>query len=597
MCRIHRIPDTSRPKLVSPPVNSNTCSAWASRLLRREGLLPGSGKKAAKPGSAKASLVYTSVYLQTLELNIIRVDLSRSHCIQAVTPRPQKLSRDSLNPSFLSSQTAVLNIHDHIMPLILDLPAAVFVCVNVILLVAFLSRHFHRPSGTPVVSWAFPIIGHALPFVLAPTQFLAWCRARTGPVFKLILPGQNMVVVSDPMAIVFLQTRSQKELGPFDYQAIGPLSGIPDARVPAIFHVLHHKVYTLAASSLSSKNLGDLAADTVGRAIAALKSISMDTQSLVDINMSDLVSRVLFRASSATFWGEQMPDVLTDFLAFDRDMFFIAGRIPFGGRSGVQARERLVLVMRTFLAECWSDDENACLRGASPFMSNTIRALKQSNLSDDEVARTLIVLLWGFHSNVIQVSVWLMAYLTANPYAFIKVRDGVRAVYPDAEPDVDVLSRHFREVPILDSAIKEVMRMTLLPTSARVALADVVLPSEDGCTHTVRKGERIIVDVRGLHHDPRYHKNPTSFQADRFLDSEARYGNHGGLKTLVPWGGGMFMCKGREYAQRVIKAYFIIFFQLYDVGLWGYQLPSHDNWSASVAHPNSCPPVRLRRRE
>ncbi|KZV68663.1 hypothetical protein PENSPDRAFT_510540 [Peniophora sp. CONT] len=181
------------------------------------------------------------------------------------------------------------------MHIVIDLPSVVFVCINVALLFAFVSRRSSKALGTPVARWPLPFIGHGLYLALAPSQFLAWCRMKKGSVFRIILPGQNMVVVSDPASIAYLQARSSKEVGEFDYQAIGPLSGIPDARVPDIFRILHRDVYALASSALTTQRAGDLAGGTVHHLITSLRGVSAD----VDLSASSLYhSPCLFAASS-----------------------------------------------------------------------------------------------------------------------------------------------------------------------------------------------------------------------------------------------------------------------------------------------------------
>ncbi|VDB94077.1 unnamed protein product [Peniophora sp. CBMAI 1063] len=484
------------------------------------------------------------------------------------------------------------------MKLALDVPTAALICLNTVLLAVYLAKKFKsRDSEILTAGFCFPIIGHALPVLYAHTRFLAWCRARYGGVYKLRLPQEDVIVISDPVAILHLQTRSPKELGPFKYQRTGPISGISEARVPHLFHILHRHVYPVAANALTPTRLAGSTARTAFNLDWALRRLSHNTDAMVQVDMLDLVTRIVFRASFTTFWGDRVPELLPDFLIYDKNMFFVVGDVPLLGRTGRRARERLVSTMHSYLIQHRSVPTDDVADEGGTIIAKAIRILEESGVTDDEIARCLVIILWGINGNIIQVAIWLMIYLTSTPSAFIRVRDAVRSAHPGIEPDPESLSEHFDDIPILDSAIKEVLRLVALPGTDRVTLVDITLPLQDGRTQAVRKGEHLLLDVRGVHHDPLYHRDPTAFKVDRFLDPEAKYGNHAGVKTLIPWGGGMFMCKGRDYAQRIIKLYFIILLQLYDIELQGSTtIPSPVRQSVTAAHPESYPPIKIRRR-
>ncbi|KZV65872.1 cytochrome P450 [Peniophora sp. CONT] len=481
------------------------------------------------------------------------------------------------------------DIFQPFMNLNLDYPTMLAVCLALVVVLVYTTHRDKRTADLPVVEWALPGIGHLLPFIFAPARFLAWCRVRYGSVYRVLLPrSQGIIVVSHPGVIAFLQTLPPTMLQPVDTQALGAVSGIAGAQAADVFSILHGRVYVNAAATMGPDRMNKLVPRIAADLAASLHGLSIGKEALFSVNVQDLVSRIIFRASCAGLGAERIPDMLPDFLALHRDAFFIAGEIPATGTSGRRARERLVSAMRRFLEQRQAGDADGSL------MSETIGTLRQNAVSDDHIARVLVVALWGIHGNMIQVAVWLMIYLTSNPYNFVKIRDAVRSVYPGVGPETDLLQGQIRDVPLLDSAIKEVMRITLLPASTQVALTDIELPSNGRFNPVIRAGERIMVDVRGVHHNHLYHPDATSFRVDRFLDDQEKEDSRG-FSTFLPWGGDMYMA--HEYAQRIIKLYFIMFFQHYDVALWGYSLPWRSDWSINEAHSKSLPLVKLRRRE
>ncbi|KAJ3924920.1 MAG: hypothetical protein NXY57DRAFT_907645, partial [Lentinula lateritia] len=67
-----------------------------------------------------------------------------------------------------------------------------------------------------------------------------------------------------------------------------------------------------------------------------------------------------------------------------------------------------------------------------------------------------------------------------------------------------------------------------------------------------------------LHHDGALYPNPEEFDGDRFLGKPTNYQARG-VKTFVPWGGGTFICKGREFGDYAVKMMIIQLLYLYDI--------------------------------
>ncbi|KAJ0751109.1 putative cytochrome P450 [Helianthus annuus] len=99
----------------------------------------------------------------------------------------------------------------------------------------------------------------------------------------------------------------------------------------------------------------------------------------------------------------------------------------------------------------------------------------------------------------------------------------------------------------MDATIKETLRMHpivpfLIPRS----------PSK-ACVvggYTIPKGCSIFLNVRSIHHDPRYWDDPLKFNPERFLTNKADY--KGNKLTFFPFGSGRRLCPGIPLAEKML---------------------------------------------
>lgn len=411
------------------------------------------------------------------------------------------------------------------------------------------------------------------------------------------------MVISDPCAIVSMQTKSPKVLGAMDFQKIHLLSGLTD-RIPFIFEVLHRRVYSVATASLAKRNLASVAIPINLHLFACLES-AVPNDMIVELDLQSFVGRSMYRACFSILFGPSFSlDTYSDYATFDNDMFYVMSGIPFTARNAKAARERLRSYMQSYLEHNWRSDGGGHMDGASSVISCAVRELKDADLSDHEISCVLFIILWGIHSNMVQVTIWSILNLTNNPQIYDRIaRDVRRAVERKASDfhslltaDPSVLDDP--DFAPLDSVVKETLRLSILPSTVRQVLHDTTIIGGNGKEYRIYKGEGVLVDVRGMHLDSDYFPDPESFKADRFMNIKG-YGEHNGMKTLVPWGGGMYMCKGRTFAQHMIKMFLIMCFHLYDIDMHPNSSPpaASSAKSISVVRPDSALKIRLRKRQ
>ncbi|KAL9265772.1 Geraniol 8-hydroxylase-like protein [Drosera capensis] len=139
---------------------------------------------------------------------------------------------------------------------------------------------------------------------------------------------------------------------------------------------------------------------------------------------------------------------------------------------------------------------------------------------------------------------WAMAELLRNheklKLAQSELEDVIGKENPIQEADIGRL-------PYLQAIIKETLRLHpplpfLVP---RAVLADVTLG-----IYTVPKEARVFVNTWAMGRDPTVWPHPSSFEPERFIDSEVDF--RGRDFELIPFGAGRRMCPGLPLASRML---------------------------------------------
>ncbi|OUZ99478.1 Cytochrome P450 [Macleaya cordata] len=149
----------------------------------------------------------------------------------------------------------------------------------------------------------------------------------------------------------------------------------------------------------------------------------------------------------------------------------------------------------------------------------------------------------GSETSAITVE-WAMAELLHNPHMMAKARLELHEIIGKDQP---VEESDIVRLPYLQAIVKETLRLHptvpfLVPRKAEtdVKIHDYVVP----------KNARVIVNVLAIGRDPTIWTNPTSFNPERFLNSEIDF--RGQDFELIPFGSGRRICPALPLAQRMV---------------------------------------------
>jgi cytochrome P450 len=105
-------------------------------------------------------------------------------------------------------------------------------------------------------------------------------------------------------------------------------------------------------------------------------------------------------------------------------------------------------------------------------------------------------------------------------------------------------------MPFTNAVLQESFRVSSLAYSGvpRSAQADIQVGS-----YTIPKGATVTAFLYHVHHDPKYYKDPKTFNPSRFIDASGNFIND---ERVIPFGIGKRFCLGQSLAQ---KEFFIFF--------------------------------------
>lgn len=164
---------------------------------------------------------------------------------------------------------------------------------------------------------------------------------------------------------------------------------------------------------------------------------------------------------------------------------------------------------------------------------------EERGLTDDEIKDNIILLLYAGHDTSSSVLTSLFRFLAENPHCYDQVLQEQLEVASSKEEGELLEWRDLQRMKYTWRVVQETLR--LLPPvqgSFRIAITDFTYVG-----FTIPKGWKVHWTVNATHFNSKYFNNPKKFDPSRFEGAgPASY-------TFVPFGGGLRMCPGNEFAR------------------------------------------------
>ncbi|WP_327350718.1 cytochrome P450 [Streptomyces sp. NBC_01304] len=395
-----------------------------------------------------------------------------------------------------------------------------------------------RRTAVPEVPGAWPLLGHIVPMLRRPLEFLP-ATAEFGRVVQVRFGRMPVYVVTHPEAvrellvpgdIDFTRGRIFEKLVPALGNGIATVSGAEHRRQRRLLQPVFTRERLTAYASIMREAAEEATASW------------QDGQRLaVDDVMNDLaltaLTRSLFKFTASSDTAEAIKDgmqQLTNGLLLRTVLPTSWERIPSPGN--IRFRRAMARMHRAI------DDVISTYRTAGEDRGDVLSALLAvrdtdgTGLSDEEIhAQVMTLALTGIEAPGAALG-WVMYEIGRNPEVAVRVHDEIDTVLDGRPPHFDDLP----DLSYLGRVIDEVLRLRTPLVFMRRALSAVRIGEV-----TIPAGAEIVYSPYLMHHDARWFHDPLRFDPDRWLPQNARHIPKG---AYIPFAAGAYQCIGKMFA-------------------------------------------------
>ncbi|XP_069816111.1 cytochrome P450 7A1 [Dendropsophus ebraccatus] len=447
-----------------------------------------------------------------------------------------------------------------------------------------------QPGEPPLENGFIPYLGCALQFGANPLEFLKSRQKKYGDVFTCKIAGKFVHFVTDAFSFNAVMRHGRH----FDWQkfhfatsakAFGHSSLNPvDGKTTENIHETFNKTMQGDALEPLITNMMENLQHTM------LQPIASKANEWISDGLYAFCYRVMFESGYLTLFGKEFKDdkslarqeaqralilnVIENFKEFDRIFPALVAGLPIHVfKSAYSARESLAKDMHhENLRKRNNLSDIVTLR---MFLNDTL-----STLNDAEKAKTHVALLWASQANTLPATFWCVYYLLRCPKAMKAATEEINKILEEASQKVTfddkyifLNRRHLDNMPVLDSIIKESMRLSSASLNIRVAKENFVLQLEEKGAYNIRKDDIIALYPQTVHLDPEVYEDPMTFKYDRYLNENGKEKTDFYLKGkklkyyYLPFGSGKTKCPGRQFAVHEIKQLLTLLISYFDMEL------------------------------
>ncbi|KAM9302898.1 cytochrome P450 7A1 [Morus bassanus] len=474
-----------------------------------------------------------------------------------------------------------------------------------------LGRRRRRRGEPPLENGFLPYLGCALQFSANPLEFLREKQKKHGHIFTCQVAGKYIHFLTDPFSYHAL-IRQGKHLDwkkfhfatsakAFGHGSIDPAEGNTTENFHQTF------IRTLQGNALDA--LIEAMMENLQYVMLQSRTSKLQSNAWVTEGLYTFCCQVMFESGFLTLFGKEFNsnhdknlsskqeterarilNALENFKEFDRIFPALVAGLPIHlFKSAHSAREKLgeALLHKNLLKR----DNLSELVTLRMFLNDTL-----STFDDMEKAKTHVAVLWASQANTIPATFWSLFYLLKSPEAMRAAIKEVQSILESAGEKISLDGKHISlnrkqldNMPVLDSIIKEAMRLSSASMTFRVAKEDFTLHLENNF-YNIRSDDIVALYPQLLHLDPEIYADPLTFKYDRFLNENGEektdfYRNGRKLKYYyMPFGTGIAKCPGRLFAVHEIKQFLALIFSYFEIELVdnNVQCPSLDQSRAGL---------------
>ncbi|KAI8802920.1 cytochrome P450 [Cladochytrium replicatum] len=168
-------------------------------------------------------------------------------------------------------------------------------------------------------------------------------------------------------------------------------------------------------------------------------------------------------------------------------------------------------------------------------------------------------LLMGSFVTTAYTFAWLIHHMASDPELQQRVRAEIESVVPK---DTHLTLEHISKMHLMDSLVREVIRMHQHGPMGRAAQADIKFGEFD-----IPKGTAIAMALPAIHFNDENFVEAAKFKPDRFLNEEGQFDAADKVRscTLTVFGAGRHPCLGMRLATTELKVFTYELLSKYDL--------------------------------
>lgn len=397
----------------------------------------------------------------------------------------------------------------------------------------------------PRFAGAVPLLGHMAKFARDPVAMMQAVRAACGPVGEFRMLNKRVVLLTGPAAQEAFcrapdETLSQKVA----YRMMTPVFGegvVFDAPPERLNEQL--RILMPALRDRNMRTYADIFTEEVDGMVAGWGEGG-------DIDLLDFTAELTTYTSSHCLLGSEFRRSMNEEFArvygdLEKGVNAIAYVNPYLPlpvfRRRDRARARLLEMITAIIDQ---------RRASGSTAQDALQVLMESRYSDgtaltpNEITGILTAAMFAGHHTSSGTEAWTIIELARNPEWMARVTAELDALY---ERDGGLTYQAFREVPVLESVLKEVLRLhPPLVILMRGVLHDFTVEGV-----TIPAGKLVAISPAVSHRIPELFRDPTRFDPSRYDEGREEDATP---FAWIPFGGGHHRCSGAAFALMQLKA-------------------------------------------
>ncbi|QQD17764.1 cytochrome P450 [Spongiibacter nanhainus] len=440
----------------------------------------------------------------------------------------------------------------------------------------------------PRASGGLPVLGQMLNFVRNPYQFVKGLADRHGEIVSFKLLGQRIVLLTGEEASTLFYRSSDEQLDQSAaYKLMTPIFG-----EGLVFDAPNDRKNEQLKSLMPSLRM-EAMRDHSHKIVKEVEESIADWGDSGEIDLVDFMKRLTINTASHCLLGREFRYELSEEFAeiyhdLEQGVHPLAYHFPGLPLPRFRRRDRARARLQTLVGGIVERRKAQTDKPTDMFQSLIdMRYEDGSALDDNEITGLLVGAIFAGHHTSSGTAAWVLLELLRHPDYLRRVNRELDTLL-GAEGAVSFQS--LREVPTLENALKEVLRLH----PPLIILMRKVSEPLTFKHYRIAEGDMVWTSPPVTHRIASLFANPFVFDPDRF--SKER-GEDRRLMAYQPFGGGKHKCSGNAFAMFQIKAIFAILLRRYDFELVDAPDSYVDNYAEMIVQPMTPCRVRYRRRD